>query len=126
MSLIVKAAATTPIRIELDLDTNDGRIKGHFTGHARIRSKPQLKEFADRLAKLAEDGVEDADRIILTEMYESFDGLGNADGPLKGEAAFDEILSGPLSVHLTRLALDGYWSQLNGGREGNVRPQRAR
>lgn len=126
MTLTIKIAKTTPIRIDLDLQTDAGPIKGHFTGHARIRSKPELKAFADRLAKLADDGVEDAESVILHEMYERFEGLGNEGGALTGEAAFDEILNGALSVHLTRLALDAYWLQLNGGREGNGRPQRAR
>ena len=126
MTLVIKTAALTPVRIELDLQTDAGPIKGHFTGHARIRSKPELKAFADRLAKLAEDGTEDADGIILREMYDRFEGLGNESGPLTGDAAFEEVLNGKLSVHLTRLALDAYWAQLNGAREGNGRPQRAR
>lgn len=126
MSLTTKVATTTPVKIEIDLDTNAGRIKGHFTGHARIRSKPQLKEFADRLQKLADDGADDADGVILREMFTGFDGLANEDGPLTGDAAFEEVLNGPLSVPLTRLAMDAYWAQLNGAREGNARPLRAR
>ena len=78
MSLNIKAATTCPIRIDVDLDTDVGKVKGHFTGHARIRSKPELKAFSERLAKLADEGVEDADGIILREMYTGFDGLSNA------------------------------------------------
>lgn len=126
MSLIVKVAKTTPLRIELDLKTDVGPIKGFFTGHARIRSKAELKAFSERLTKLVDDGVEDAESIVLHEMYESFEGLANASGELTGEAAFVEVLTGPLSMHLTHLALDAYWSQLGGAREGNGRPSRAR
>jgi hypothetical protein len=127
MSLILKAAKTTPIRIDIDIDTDAGRIKGHFTGHAHIRSKAQLKEFAERLGKLADDGAAaDADATILREMYERFDGLANESGPLSGDAAFSEILEGPLSVHLTRSALNAYWQHLSGAREGNSQPARAR
>lgn len=126
MSLIIKTAKTTPIKINIDLDTDAGPIKGFFTGHASIRSKAELKAFAERLAKLAEDGDSDADSTILHEMYEKFDGLENASGALTGEAAFSEILSGPLSVHLTRAATEAYWSHLAGAREGNARPARAR
>ena len=126
MTLIVKTAKTSPVRIELDLDTDIGPIKGHFTGHARIRSKKQLMEFADSLAKLAEEAPENADETILREMFASFDGLGNESGPLSGDDAFVEVLTGLLSVHLTRLAMDAYWAHLGGAREGNAPPRRAR
>lgn len=130
MSLIIKTAKTTPIRIDIDLETNAGRIKGHFTGHAIIRTKPEILELQERLSALAEqDDMSSLEREekILREMFEGFDGLADESGELKGDAAFNALVRGPLSVQLTQAATDAFWSFLRGeSRQGNSRPPRGR
>jgi hypothetical protein len=130
MSLIIKTAKTTPIRIDIDLQTNEGQIKGHFTGHAFIRSKPQLLELQKRIDAITDDATATAlerEEKILREMYEKFDGLADESGELTGDAAFGAMITGPLSVHLTQAATEAYWAFLSGEkRQGNSRRQPAR
>jgi hypothetical protein len=129
MSLIIKSAKTAPIRIEIDLETDQGAIKGYFTGHAYIRSKPQLAELQQRFDAMAQQDMAPlvAEEKILREMYARFEGLANEAGPIEGDAAFAELLQGPLSVHLAKAATDAYWSFLSGSaRQGNAPRSRAR
>lgn len=126
MSLIIKTAKTLPVRIDIDIDTNAGRIKGYFTGHAIIRSKPELQGFSEELQTLFADADPKADEIVLRRMYERFEGLANESGELDGEAAFREILEGPYSVALTGAAMERYWDAIAGGRPGNSLRRRGR
>lgn len=131
-TLVIKAATTTRIRIDIDLDTDQGPIKGHFFGRGIIRDKDGLQALADELGELAEQ-AEDGDtksntsEVLLRRMYQGFDGLGNASGPLEGEEAWAEVLNGPLGVYLSNAAVAAYWAHFgNGARQGNSRPRRGR
>jgi hypothetical protein len=127
--LIIKEAKTTPIRIDIDLQTDVGRVQGFFVGHGFIRTKPQMAELQERLAALQDENMPPIEREerILRELYESFDGLANASGEaLKGDEAFSAVTRGSLSVQLTQAASDAYWAFMSGARQGNSRPARAR
>lgn len=126
MSLIIKSAKTMPVRIDVDIDTDAGRIKGHFTGHAVVRSKDELRQFSEELRDLFESAEPKADEIVLRKMYERFDGLANESGALDGEAAFQEVLAGRYSVALTASAMECYWDAIIGGRAGNSPRRRGR
>lgn len=119
MSLIIKKASTIPVKIDIDITTDAGRIQGHFTGHAKVRSQPEMKAFAARLNELSKENPDDGEDTLIRDMYTSFEGLANESGPLEGDAAFNEVLAGPLSAHLTRAAMEKYWESLSTSRAGN-------
>lgn len=128
--LVIKKATTTPIRIPISIPTDAGRIEGHFTGHAIVRSKQAaallvrdrllaVKEKEGEADRLREEGNAEATYAMLQsiheleeravrDMYASFEGLGNETGPLEGEAAFTEILTGQFSVQLTAAVQGAY------------------
>ena len=150
MSFIIKAAKTAPVRIDIDMQTDAGRLKGYFTGHAFTHSKAEMAKLSDWINRLAnyvkylngEEDAEDpsaedrndfadvtpenADELMLRKLYARFEGLEDETGPLEGEAAFNAVLNGPLSLYLFRAASEAYWSHLADARSGNAQRRRVR
>lgn len=116
------AKATAPIRIEIATPCG---AKGHFIGHARIRSKAENKALLDRFQNWDEsDG--DADESLIRELYQGFDGIGDENGELTGDAAFEAVLRGPLSAYLTPAVVAAYFEQYGDARVGNSGKRRWR
>lgn len=149
MSLLIKTAVSVPVRIDIDQDTDAGRIKGHFTGHARIFSPDELQSFSEWTIRLsrhitalkADEPVptvddefagitaQNADENLLRRMYLRFEGLADGNGPVEGDEAFRQVCTGPLSFFLYRAASDAFWAYVRdrkAAREGNARPSPAR
>ncbi len=116
--------ATGPIRIDIAIPPEKPEIKGHFIGHAKIRSKADNKALLEKYSDW--DGEGDADEAMVRELYDSFEGLGDDTGDLKGEAAFAAVLSGPLSAYLTPAVVGAYFEQYGDARMGNSRKRRSR
>ena len=123
-TLKLVAKTTTPIRIDIAIPPENPEIKGHFTGHARIRSKADNKALLEKYIDWDGDG--DADAALVAEMYESFEGLGDDAGDLKGEAAFNAVVNGPLSAYLVPAVVGAYFEQYGEARQGNSKRRRLR
>ncbi len=126
MSTTLKLAivATAPIRIGISIPPENPTIKGHFIGHAKLRSKVENKELLEKFGDWEGEG--DADAALVRELYEGFEGLGDDTGELKGEAAFTAVLTGPLSSYLTPAVVQAYFEQYGEARRGNSGKRRSR
>lgn len=127
MSLIIKKANTIEIKISLDVETDTGRLKGSFSGIARIISKPAYRELLTKLTEDQASGViEDADEALIRAIYVRFDGLGNEAGALDGDAAFEEVLHGQFSQFLTTAVITEHTRHLQDASLGNFKTRRGR
>lgn len=116
---------TAPLRIDIAIPPENPSIKGHFIGHAKVRTKAENKALLDQFQEW--DGEGDADSALVRELFEGFDGLGDANGAdLTGEAAFDAVLTGPLSSYLTPAVVQAYFDQYGEARRGNSGKRRSR
>lgn len=123
-TLKIALAKTAPIRISIAIPPENPTVKGHFIGHAKLRSKVENKELLERFQDF--DGEGDADTELVRELYERFEGLGDETGELIGEAAFDAVLKGPLSAYLTPAVVQAYFEQYGEARRGNSGKRRSR
>ena len=141
MGLIVKKATTTPIRVDISIPTDAGRMEGWFTGHAFVRSKEEGIAIAEarmeqiesaqaafRRAKDADEPGADIallralaqiDEATIRGNFASFEGLGNAEGKLDGEDAFNEILHGQYSTQFTAAVIAAYGEKFKEAKRGN-------
>ena len=127
MALVLKKASTTAIEIGISLMTDAGKVEGSFIGHARIRTKKDNKEMVERVLAQAESGeIDDADSVLVREIYERFEGLGNDAGAITGEDAFTEVLEGQYSSALTVSAIRAYYEKIGESARGNSKPSRKR
>lgn len=124
MFTIPKKVDTAPIKISIAIPPENPQIKGSFTGHAKLRSKAENKALLERFTNYEGDG--DADSEMVRELYASFEGLGNEAGPLEGEAAFTELLTGSLSAYLVPAVVQAYYEQYGEARQGNSKRSRGR
>jgi hypothetical protein len=122
VTLVVKKVQTAPLKIMLNVN---GVLNGYFTGHAKLRSKPEIKALSDRMD--AEE-FKDNDAEFMHELYEGFDGLPNSAAGAGVEAkdsdAWDEVLIGPLSSFLSTAAVQAYFAQYGEARKGNSERRR--
>ncbi|HMN33910.1 MAG TPA: hypothetical protein PKE36_00645 [Chiayiivirga sp.] len=86
----------------------------------RLAFRPQRK------LALSDSDEGDADAAMVRELYDSFEGLGDDSGDLNGEAAFEAVLTGPLSAYLTPAVVGAYFEQYGDARLGNSRKRRSR
>jgi hypothetical protein len=116
VTLMVKKVKTAPLKIQLLVP---GVLNGYFTGHAKIRSKPDIKMLSDRI----ENGefTENGDELLARELYEGFNGIPDIDSgkELEGEDAWDALLNGPISSYLSPAAVTAYFAQYGEARQGN-------
>jgi hypothetical protein len=125
--LVIKKANTIEIKINLDVETDTGRLKGTFSGVARLISKPAYRELLLRLTDEQTRGeIEDADEALIRAIYVRFDGLGNETGPLDGDAAFEEVLHGQFSQFLTTAVITEHTRHLQDASQGNFKTRRGR
>lgn len=117
VTLVVKKVQTAPLKIMLNVN---GVLNGHFTGHAKLRSKPEIKALSDRMDS---EEFKDNDADFVHELYEGFDGLPNTSAGVgeeaKGEDAWNEVLIGPFSSYLSTAAVQAYFAQYGEARQGN-------
>lgn len=119
MSLRVKRITTAALTIAIAIPPENPEIKGSFTAHAVIRSKPENTKFFDEV----NDGKYDDEQIIRA-LFTGFDGIENESGPCTGEAAFEEVLRGDLSAWLTPAAIEAYYAQYGEARRKNSKRSR--
>ena len=125
--LVIKKANTIEVKINIDVDTDTGKLKGQFSGFARIISKPAYRELLQKLTEQQTRGeIEDADEALVRAIYERFEGLGNDDGALTGDAAFAEVLSGQYSQFLTTAVINEHTRTLQDASAGNFKTRRGR
>lgn len=111
-TLTINDVKTHPLKI----DINTSVAKGYFTGHAIVRPKDEV----EGIRQAVMDGeYEDREEELLRDMFESFDGFGEADG-------FEEILKGKASAYLTPAAISAYFEQFGEARKGNSKKRRSR
>ena len=122
--LTIKKVETTPIKIAIAIPPENPTIKGSFVGHAKVRSKAENKALLERFQD--HEGEGDADEALVRELYDRFEGLGNESGALEGDAAFNEVLRGPLSAYLTPAVVQAYYEQYGEARQGNSGRRRTR
>ncbi|MHB8679004.1 MAG: hypothetical protein ACYC7G_04620 [Rudaea sp.] len=122
VTLTVKKVETAPIKIQVDLNTDAGRITGYITGHAKIRSKAENVAFGEKLT----NGDFPDDISVLREMYASVDGLGDDSGPIEGEAVWDFLQNDRIGSYIVPGLIKAYFSQYNEARVGNFEKPRAR
>lgn len=104
----------SPLQFRVDINTS--AAKGYFTGHAKVRSKPEFSALVDAVR----DGeYENRDEDLLREMYERFDGFGDSDG-------FAELLTGKASAYLYPAATAAYFEQFGEARRENSAKRRSR
>lgn len=121
-TLNLRPVTTVPLKIEIAIP---GGARGHFIGNARVRSKADNKALLERYSDFQGEG--DPDEGFVRELYDSFTGLGDADGnELTGDAAFDAVLKGPLSAYLTPAVVQSYFAQYGEARLGNSGKSRSR
>lgn len=121
-TLSLKPVTTAPLMIEIAIP---GGVRGHFIGHARVRSKADNKALLERYSDFQGEG--DPDEGFVRDLYDSFIGLGDENGQeLTGEAAFDAVLKGPLSAYLTPAVVQAYFEQYGEARTGNSGKRRSR
>lgn len=107
---IAPKSPTTPLRIEVSIPNGP---KGYFIGHAKHKTEAQKNELVEQRLS-TEEG--------LREMFEGFDGLGNeAKEPLKGEEAWNEVLTGVWSSHFTQAAMTKWYLQFSDSTVKNSR-----
>lgn len=112
-TLTIKSVSTFDLRINIDCPLG----KGHFTGRAKIRSKPENAVLFERISS----GELENDEAVLRELYEGFSGLDCEAGK-----EFEYVLSGPASAYLAPAAIQAYFEQYGQAKAGNSRPLRAR
>ena len=118
----LKPVTTVPLKIEIAIP---GGARGHFIGNARVRSKADNKALVERYRDFQGEG--DPDEGFVRELYDSFTGLGDADGnELTGDAAFEAVLKGPFSAFLTPAVVQAYFAQYGEARMGNSGNPRSR
>ena len=123
--IATKPIGTIPLKINIAIPPENPTIKGHFTGHARVRSKKENKALLEKFQDFTGDG--DSDEELVRELYEGFSGLGDDAGQeLTGEAAFDAVLKGPLSAYLMPAVVQAYYEQYGEARLGNSGRRRSR
>jgi hypothetical protein len=117
VTLVMKKVKTAPLKIMMSAT---GVLNGYFTGHAKLRSKPEIKVLSDRMES---EEFKDNDADFMHELFESFEGLPNSsagDGSeAKGDEAWDEVLIGPFSSFLSQAAVQAYFAQYGEARQGN-------
>lgn len=117
VTLVIKKVQTAPLKIAVSVP---GLLSGHFTGHAKIRSKPDNKALLERVEQ---GDFTDDDNALLHELYDSFEGLPNMSAgngeEAKGDDAWKEMLEGPLSSYLSSAATQAYYAQYGEARQGN-------
>lgn len=124
MFTVTKKVLTTPIKISVAIPPENPQIKGSFIGHARVRTKGENKALLQRFDPYEGEG--DADEVLIRELYERFEGIANEDGELTGDAAFKELLTGPLSAYLVPAVIQAYYEQYGEARQGNSKRSRGR
>lgn len=124
MLTIPKKIDTAPLKISIAIPAENPTIKGTFIANARLRSKAENKALLEKYSNW--DGEGDGDEAMVRELFESFEGLGNDDGPLLGEAAFLEVLRGRLSAFLVPAVIQAYYEQYGEARQGNFKRLRGR
>lgn len=123
--IATKAIHTAPLKITIAIPPENPTIRGYFTGHAKVRSKAENTALLERYQDWSEDG--DSDESLVRELYDGFSGLGDENGQeLSGEAAFDAVLSGPLSAYLVPAVVQAYFAQYGEARQGNSARRRSR
>lgn len=107
-----------PVRIRLPTDKPNVFNEGTITCQVKIKSKDEIRQ-------IVEAEISDAD--LVRELVQDVSGLGDADGnPLQGDAAIEEIISGPWSSYLTVGIIQTYFEQYGEARVKNSRPSRGR
>ena len=112
------AEVTRPVKVRLPTENPNAYNEGTITYKAKIKSK-------DELAELAERGYTDQEYVdeLLTEVS----GLGTEDGtPISGDAALQEVKGGVWSTYLIGAILQDYFEQYGDARVKNSRPSRGR
>jgi hypothetical protein len=119
MSLRLKKVDTVEMRINIAIGEGKGAIRGHITGHAKVRSKDEMRELTER------DWKDDGE--FLRECYARLDGIEDADGNvLTGDDAFTEVCEGQFSMYLLPALCTAYVEQYGEARVGNSSRQRMR
>jgi hypothetical protein len=87
-------------------------MEGEITAHAIIRSRKELDELREWIRE-----TKPSEGDIIRKLYKGFDGLpsyeASDDVALVGEAAFDEVIEGPLNAYLMPHLVDHYFKTFN-------------
>ncbi|GMU44168.1 MAG: hypothetical protein IT479_06995 [Xanthomonadales bacterium] len=124
MFTIPKKVHTAPIKISIAIPPENPQVKGSFIAHAKVRSKAENKAMLEKYSNWEGEG--DGDEAMVRELFDRFEGLGNEEGPLEGDAAFAEVLTGSLSAYLVPAVIQAYYEQYGEARQGNSRRLRGR
>lgn len=124
MLTIPKKIDAAPLKIGIAIPPENPQIKGAFTAYAKVRSKAENKAMLERFSNYEGEG--DGDEALVRELFDRFEGLGNENGPLEGDAAFAEVLSGSLSAYLVPAVIQAYYEQYGEARVGNSKRSRVR
>ncbi|KAF1692764.1 hypothetical protein CSC62_14110 [Pseudoxanthomonas jiangsuensis] len=109
---------TRPVTLRLPTQTAGKFQEGTINVQARIKTKDELTELADR-------GLTDLEYI--DSLVVSVDGLGDANGnAITGEAALHEVKHGRWSTYLTTAIIQDYFEQFGDARAKNSKPSRGR
>lgn len=114
VTLQVKEITTLPLQIRL----SNAALSGYITGHARVRSKAEIKALGERLDA---GEFEDSDDALLRELYESFEGLPDA-----SDGGFPFMAQSKWSAYLGQAAVQAYFEHYGEARRGNFGRQRKR
>lgn len=106
------------VKVRLPTENPNTFVEGTLTAQVRIKTKDELKQFADE---------ELSDAEYVRELVASVEGLGDEDGnAITGDKAIDEVVSGPWSNYLTAAILQDYFEQFGEARVKNSKPSRRR
>lgn len=120
-TLMIKKIDTLPVTVDVAIPPEKPVLKGKFVAHAKVRSKDEIKALGERISS---GEFENNDEALLRELYTTFDGLGDAEGPYDADKAWAFILKGQFSAQLTILLLNRYYEAHSEARQGNFARQR--
>lgn len=113
VTLAIKRVETAPLKIEVNIKTNQGQIKGHITAHAIIRSKDEMEKFSEKFADL------DTDIDLLRLMYKGIDGLGDESGAIEGDTVWTFLRENWIGTYLVPQLARSYYEQYAKAKQGN-------
>lgn len=109
---------TFPVKLRIPTDNPNSFNEGSITVQAKVKSKEELTEYAEK-------GLNDAE--YLEEILVKVEGLGDEDdNPITGEAALAEVKTGLWSSFLTPAILQEYFERMGESRVKNSKPSRGR
>lgn len=113
-TLILKPISTLPMTVEIAIPPKRPVLQGSFVAHVKILSKPEFKELVDE---------ELDDVVFFDRVVDRIEGLASTADPsnaLQGQAALDEVKSGPFSQYLMPAVIQAYFEQYGEARRKNL------